>query len=99
MIKHEQSHEKGHLQNVQSFETCIETGHLQSYDEQSIKYKFTQSSSQSGNSLITSECSLEICKEKQVNQRYSAWTKGRLSPLKLQLSNLHMGVSINLAIK
>ena len=26
----------GHLQNIQSFETCIETGNLQSYNEQSI---------------------------------------------------------------
>ena len=26
----------GHLQNIQSFETFIETGNLQSYDEQSI---------------------------------------------------------------
>ena len=26
----------GHLQNIQSFETCIETGDLQSYEEQSI---------------------------------------------------------------
>ena len=25
----------GHLQNIQSFETSIETGNLQSYDEQS----------------------------------------------------------------
>ena len=26
----------GHLQNIQSFETSIETGNLQRYDEQSI---------------------------------------------------------------
>ena len=26
----------GHLQNIQLFETCVETRNLQSYDEQSI---------------------------------------------------------------
>ena len=40
-----------------------------------------------------------ICKEKQVNQKYSTWSKRRLSPLKLQLSNSHMGVSIDLVTK
>ena len=39
-----------------------------------------------------------VCKEKQVNQRYSAWSRRRLSPLKLQLPNPNMGVSIDLAI-
>ena len=28
----------GHLQNIQSFETSIETGNLQRYDEQSIVF-------------------------------------------------------------
>ena len=36
MIKHGQLNENGHLQNIQSFETSVETGNLQSYDEQII---------------------------------------------------------------
>ena len=33
----------GHLQNIQSFETCIETGNLQRYDEQRIhEYVFIE---------------------------------------------------------
>ena len=35
------------------------------------------------------------CEGKQVNQRYSAWIRRQLSPLKLQISNSHMGVSID----
>ena len=36
-----------HLQNVQLFETCIETGNLQSYDEQSMSFVRLTSESQS----------------------------------------------------
>ena len=31
----------GHLQNIESFETSIETGNLQSYNEQSIQWADT----------------------------------------------------------
>ena len=40
-----------------------------------------------------------ICKENKVNQSNSAWSNRRLSPLKLQLSNPRVGVSIDLAKK
>ena len=42
----------GHLQNIQSFETSIQTGNLQSYDEQNILTRQVRDESETSEQLI-----------------------------------------------
>ena len=52
----------GHLQNIQSFETAIETGNLEGYDEQSIHKIFIFGMTYTASECIPTVATMYGCK-------------------------------------